>query len=191
MPRPSKKAERRKEILKAYGRCVARYGVEGATLEKTADEVGLARALIRHNVGNRDDLLRQLTQQFIDKSNRDMQELAGQLPKTKTLETLLDWLFDPDWFDQQETLIASALISAAANDDELRSQMRRWLADFVKQLENILATARPNAKREALETVSAGLTGIFFNVTDVSVLGGQEDLTRNSKAAAKALVKLL
>ena len=34
MPRPSLKAQRSEEILDAYERCVARYGVEGATLEK-------------------------------------------------------------------------------------------------------------------------------------------------------------
>ena len=38
MPRPSVKAERTEEILDAFERCVARYGVEGSTLERIAEQ---------------------------------------------------------------------------------------------------------------------------------------------------------
>ena len=55
MARPSVKEERREQILTAYEQCVARYGVEGATLDKVAEEAGLARPLIRHNIGNREE----------------------------------------------------------------------------------------------------------------------------------------
>ena len=43
MARPSVKDERTEAILAAFERCVARHGVEGATLQRTADEAGLAR----------------------------------------------------------------------------------------------------------------------------------------------------
>ena len=49
---------RRQEYLDAFEKCVARYGIEGATLAKIAEIAGLARPLVRHNVGNRDTYLR-------------------------------------------------------------------------------------------------------------------------------------
>ncbi|MEO1142890.1 MAG: TetR/AcrR family transcriptional regulator, partial [Pseudomonadota bacterium] len=61
MARPDIKESRREQIIDAFEFCVARYGVEGATLAKTAEQAGLARPLVRHNVGNRDDLVDALT----------------------------------------------------------------------------------------------------------------------------------
>ena len=53
MARPRVTAERREEILAAFARCVARDGVEGASLQQVADEAGLARGLLRHHLGQR------------------------------------------------------------------------------------------------------------------------------------------
>ncbi len=50
--RPSRTEERRLEILEAFGRCVARSGLEATTLEDVAREAGLQRAMIRHHVGD-------------------------------------------------------------------------------------------------------------------------------------------
>ena len=43
MARPIVKDQRRAEILDAFEACVARYGVEGATLAKTAEQAGLGQ----------------------------------------------------------------------------------------------------------------------------------------------------
>ena len=81
MPRPSLKLQRSEEILDAFERCVARYGIEGTTLEKTAEEAGLQRSLLRHNVGNRDDLLNSLVNRFISESRDSLLFHIKQLLK--------------------------------------------------------------------------------------------------------------
>ena len=80
MPRRSLKEERRSQILDAFEICVARYGVEGATLERVAEEAGLARPLIRHNVGNREDLLDALLERYLESSEHSMRQLLAALP---------------------------------------------------------------------------------------------------------------
>ena len=55
--RPSNQNERYLQVMEAMVRCVARFGLDGATLERIAAEAELSRPLIRHHLGNREDML--------------------------------------------------------------------------------------------------------------------------------------
>ena len=90
MGRPSLTSERREQILDAYEACVARHGVEGATLARTAQAAGLARPLIRHHLGNREALLEALTERFFARSQDAMTALAGALPARGRAAALID-----------------------------------------------------------------------------------------------------
>lgn len=48
---------RRPQILDAFAACVARYGIDGSTLDRVAEEAGVTRALVRHYLGNRDEVV--------------------------------------------------------------------------------------------------------------------------------------
>ncbi len=191
MPRPSLKEERRAQILDAYESCVARYGVEGATLERIAEEAGLARALIRHNVGNREDLLAALMDRFEKHSVKAMEDTYRYLPDENRLQTLVDWLFDPRYADPTQVLVSEALISAAPQHPRIAKAMRKWLDDFVADLAAVIAEAYPKAKKDHVQAVAAGLTGIYFNVDSTTPLGKMPGLTKASKHAALLLVDSL
>ena len=191
MPLPDMKEQRKAEIMEAFENCVARYGVEGATLERIADEAGLARALIRHNVGNRDDLLAALIKRFFDQSADGMKEMISALPEQNRSRTLIDWLFDPTYSDSKQVLITEALIAAAANDKALAKRLRRWTNDFVGSIENVLGIEFPKASKEAIAAVGAGITGIYFNVDSFALLGPMKKLRVASKAAALRLLDSL
>ena len=66
---------------------VTRLGVEGATLEKTAGEAGLDRVLIRHNVGNKDDLL----DAFLDCFDSVVEEPGSNLSSPGRRTMPVDW----------------------------------------------------------------------------------------------------
>ena len=191
VPRPNMKEQRRVEILEAFENCVARYGVEGATLERTAGEAGLARALIRHNVGNRDDLLAALIERFFDRSAHDMGQMIAALPVQNRSRTLVDWLFDPTFSDPKQVLITEALIAAAANDKALANRLKSWTNDFVGSIESVLQQGFPNASTESIAAVGAGITGIYFNIDSFALLGPMKKLRAASKAAALRLVDSL
>ncbi|MGI9303924.1 MAG: TetR family transcriptional regulator, partial [Gammaproteobacteria bacterium] len=57
MPRPSLKTQRTGEILDAFQRCIVKYGMQGASLERISEEADMGRTILRHYVGNRDDLI--------------------------------------------------------------------------------------------------------------------------------------
>jgi len=202
MARPSRKAERREEILDAFERCVARFGVEGATLERTAEEAGLARALIRHNAGNRDQLLEAMTTRFLERTRQRTEEMAAALPAENRLAVLIDWLFDPAYaapdggrkLQDSSThlvLVSEALIAASLSDPELAAKMRDWSMHFTGMLEKVAAAAHPHAPQDLVAAAAAGITGIYFNVESLRPLGDIPDLAAASKRAALLLAAAL
>ena len=191
MARPSRKKERQSQILDAYEHCIALYGLEGATLELIAEQAGLARALIRHNVGNREDLRDALVRRFVNRSSKYMSSLVERLPSVGRVEALVEWLFDPKYSDPSLVLVSSALINAGASDPKLARKMRKWSRDFVDNLARTLSEEFPQETEDAAQAVAAGLAGIYFNVESMTPLGPMQDLSDASKDAALRLISTL
>ena len=191
MSRPSLKDERRAEILDAYGRCIARYGVEGATLEKTAEEAGLARALIRHNVGNKDELLDAFLDRFLSDSAGASDGIFASLPADDRVQTLVKWLFDPRYSNVHEVNVTNALLIAATDRPELARRLRRWTFNFIAAVRAELQAAFPDAPDEKTEAVATGVAAIYFNFDSMTSLGRLSKLRRSSEAAAHSLISTL
>ncbi|MEO0398272.1 MAG: TetR/AcrR family transcriptional regulator [Pseudomonadota bacterium] len=191
MGRPSLNAERREQILAAFEKCVAERGVDGATLERIAEEAGVARALIRHNVGNKDDLLDALVARFLERTEAEMAALAASLPSKRRVQTLVDWLFDPAEFDDHATRLSEALIDAATTHPALAEPMRQWTEGFVAVIERVIREEHPGVRRNSAAAVATGITGIYFNVTSLATLGGMPRFFKASKTAADLLIQSL
>ena len=191
MPRPSVKAERTEEILDAFERCIARFGVEGATLERIAEEAGLRRSLLRHYVGNKDDLLSALVDRFVARSKERNASFFNMLPNTQRAETMIEYLFDIEHMDSQIVLVSAALIAAAPEYPKLKPHLRHWVEDFVQNVHEELVQAFPKASKEACEDVAAGIVGIYFNVDSLTPLGRLTALHLSSKRAALRLLETL
>ena len=191
MPRPSLKEERRAEILAAYGRCVARYGVEGATLERTAEEADLARALIRHNVGNKDELLEAFLDKFLGSATEASNTLFSSLPRDDRLATMVEWLFDPQYSDALEVSVTSALVAAAIERPALAKRLRHWTFEFIDKIRIELKQAFPDADDDKAEAVATGIAAIYFNVDSLTPLSDTNRLRQASEAAVTLLISTL
>jgi len=188
MARPELKDERREQILDAFEVCVARYGVAGATLAKTAEIAGLARPLVRHNVGNRVDLLQALIERVQNRSRDAMEKLGSGLPSEKPSRALVEWLFDPQYANTQSVQVFAALIAASADDPALARQMKAWTDGFLDAIRQVLSGEFPNAGPAHLEAVTAGITGIYFNVESLYPVGDIRPLVAASRQAALLLL---
>ncbi|MES0881350.1 TetR/AcrR family transcriptional regulator [Roseibium sp. SCP14] len=191
MARPDIKDDRREQILDAFETCVARYGLEGATLAKVAEVAGLARPLIRHNVGNREDLLAALIERFLSQSRASMASLLSYLPGENRLSVLVDLLFDPRYANPRLVQVFNALSAGAPDDSELARRLREWLEDFVEQIENEFVREYPHASKEQITAAGAGITGIYFNVEALYPIGVSAQFIEASKKAALMLVTAL
>lgn len=191
MARPDVRDKRRDQILDAFEEIVARNGIEGATLARTAEVAGLARPLIRHNIGNRDDLVAALVERFLEKSRDAMDGMLNELPPEKAIHVLVDWLFDKSYSDPQLVRISSALITASADDPRLARKMRSWLREFIDRITFTLSASYPDAGKDRVDAVAAGLTGIYFNIESLYPLGDIQSVSQASRNAALLLVTSL
>lgn len=81
MGRPSKREERRKEILEAFAQVLANHGYAGATIAAIAEEAGVAPGLIHHHFKGKDELLTCLLDQLVvDFRERTRAEEGEGLP---------------------------------------------------------------------------------------------------------------
>ncbi len=191
MGRPSKKAERTEEILQAFYRCVARYGIEGSTLERIAEESGLKRSLVRHFVGNRDELISLLVERVIDQSDNQWRAFIDSLPAAQVSAPLLEGLFCDQYSDAEYILVIESLIFAAGRDETLRQRMQQWLQRFTDDVVMLLQRDYPSADIDSLEAVSFGIISIYFNLDSLAPLAMNQHYRQPARTAAQRLIDSL
>ena len=185
------KEARRDQILDAAEICVAHDGVEGLTLEKVAEEAGLARALIRHNIGNRDELIDALVDRFLARSQAEMDALFADLPADAASRTLVDWLFDPAAMDAHGIRVADALVSFGAKHPATARKMRHWTEKAWSDTAQVLTAEHPDAAEEAVDAAAAGILGLYFNIESSTAMGPMRAYRDASKRAALMLLEAL
>ena len=191
MGRPSIQEKRFEEILDAFEICVANYGLAGATLEKIAEQAGLARPLIRHHLGNRDDLIKALINRFINHSDQYLRQLVADLPDTGCMTEFINRLFDHRYHDRHYVLTMEALIAAAANQPDLADKINLIIESIITVIEKQISLEYPEAKINDVKIVASGILGIYFNIDSLSLLGDINELRLNSRSAAARLVDTL
>ena len=191
MPRPSLKGERTEEILAAFERCVVRDGVTGATLERVADEVGLQRSLVRHYVGNRDELVAALISRFLEQSKEQTQQLFEALPEEERAEALVARLFESLYSDDQLTMVALALMSALPFDSQLNEPVGQWFQDFFQAFSVELQKAYPSANPDDILDVAVGIIGVYVNADTMAMIDDDGRLVKASERTAYRLLATL
>ncbi|MEM7233345.1 MAG: helix-turn-helix domain-containing protein, partial [Planctomycetota bacterium] len=72
MPRRDLTKERTEQILDALERCVVHFGLGGTSLERIAEEAEMKRSILRHYVGNRDDLIVAMAERLAARYRRQL-----------------------------------------------------------------------------------------------------------------------
>ncbi|MGY0219603.1 TetR/AcrR family transcriptional regulator [Endozoicomonadaceae bacterium StTr2] len=191
MARPSKKEERTEQVLQAFQRCVARYGLEGSSLERIAEESGLQRSLVRHFVGNRNDLIQRLAVRVVEQSDQQWQELIDWLPATNAVDPLLDVLFEYHGSDPELLMVVEAMIFASARDPFLKELMQGWMSKFTESVELLLRRDFPNADQADIAAVGFGIVSLYINLDSLNPLGMMSLYKVPARQAAEKLVESL
>ena len=191
MARPSLKNQRRDQILDAVESCIARYGVEGATLERIAEQAELARPLIRHNVGNREALLQACFDRFIERSKHETESMFALLPEKNTIETLVEWLFDDHYWNVNEVLVIDAFTAWGTGQPDIAARIRDWTMDFVNDVAEQMKKAHPDASDETAQACAAGVVNIFFSMESMVPVGDMPEFRAASRKAAMILIQHL
>lgn len=168
--RPSNRDERYAQVMQALTRTVARFGLEGASLSSIAKEAGMTRPLVRHHLGNRDEILTALQGYVLEHFEEQTAELIGHLPETRPARALVDDLFaraDPSNTDL--ILAFAALTARAADDPVLQKGCRDVILSFEHAVAGVLRTSFQTTT-QAAEEAAQTITALYFNVTSLSPL---------------------
>ncbi|MEM7013157.1 MAG: helix-turn-helix domain-containing protein [Verrucomicrobiota bacterium] len=192
MGRPSKAKERREEILNAFEVLIRRHGLEGASMDMLAEEVGCRRGLIRHYLGNREDLVRALVERLIEQGRQQMPSDWTSISKAEIVDSILDELFSPPNEEEEHlTILLRALWMTHERDPETRKLLNDLYSEWLRLLELGLSKAYPKSSPKKRKTVAYALMCMsdgHFSMESLQ-LGGPR--LNQSKSAALQLLDSL
>lgn len=186
MPRPSLADVRRPQILEAYARCLVSYGWEGSTLDRIAEEAGVTRALVRHYLGNRDEVDRALVEHLRARYVDWFQGLGRGVPPSRRLSAIVDALLTTD--PEEPTQVVDALFAASKDRPELQDALRSMYRELEQLVETELAAAHPGADPGRRRTVAYGLVCLVGMHRSLDAIGFPSERAIQAKACADRLV---
>ncbi|MGV6805258.1 MAG: TetR/AcrR family transcriptional regulator [Ruegeria sp.] len=188
MSRPSLKNTRTEEILNAFMRCVARYGLDGSTLARISEEAAVGRPLLRHYLGNREEMVRQLLDHVLRTFDAQVKSLFNSLPEIGRIDALMDAMFDRSAYSPQNAAVFAALVAASDRHQEIRKPLLGFVVDFEDRLASEILRQSPDACKTRIKAVSAGVTAIYFNTDAVMPLQPGSTWREQQRCAAQLLL---
>lgn len=188
--RPSNRDERYEQVMQALIRCVARRGIEGASLAAIAHEAGLSRPAIRHHLGNRDDILRALQIYLIQDFNAQTDHMRAVLPDNAPATALIDLLFSDAGQSDPDFILAFATLTAKSIDDpDLRADCREAIHRFENAIAQAIMREHPRTALAQAEQIARGISALYFNAISLSPLGLSHRWHQDAQANAMTLLK--
>ncbi|MEM9368387.1 MAG: TetR/AcrR family transcriptional regulator [Planctomycetota bacterium] len=192
MGRPSLADQRTAQILDAFERCIARLGLDGCSLNDIATEAGMKRSILRHYVGNREDLVHSLADRVIGKYQTSLQDHLAASAALRPTEQLLTYLFPRRNRSSTESIVViESLIAASECDPEIRDRIRAYIDWLVTQSARLLKEDHPHSKKENCWAVAYGVIALCFNQESLTPLGLPVKYARSARRCAETLIASL
>ena len=186
MGRPSLAEVRRPQLLDAYAACLVRYGVQGTTLDRVAKEAGVTRGLVRHYLGNRDEVLRALGDWAREGYFVFFEQSSRRHPDADPIDVLLDLTTSEQ--PRQFYAVLDALFAEAGRDAYIASVLRDVYRQFFGWMVGMLTEALPDSDPAARRQVALALMSFGWAETGFDVIGFRPTRRRDYRALAGRLV---
>lgn len=207
MPRPSMAAQRKEEILDALEACILQDSLETTSLEKLAEQAQMKRSILRHYIGNRDDIIVALSERYLNAYDEQWQATIACLPHSNVspnsadspalacentrLLTLIDILFgERDQFYINKSIIADAIYAQAKRLTAVREHQQKSLNQSIEIISMELMKAQPNASSHKVDLVARGIMASYLHSESLLPLGYQEEI-KKLKEVSLLLLRLL
>ncbi|MEM9954438.1 MAG: TetR/AcrR family transcriptional regulator [Chloroflexota bacterium] len=195
MGRKSLKVERKAQILDAFERCIVQYGLDGTSLKQVADEANVKRSIIRHYIGNRDDLVDALIERIVRNYQKQLLELdasAEDMPAKHYLPQVLDYLFRVERTSRpQNKIIIDVLMVAQDRYPKAKGLLRELFKSITDSIAKDLIDAYPNASEKQCQQVAYSIWCLSMSNGSMMWLGMDIVYNQSARASAEALLKTL
>jgi AcrR family transcriptional regulator len=172
MGRKSARAERTEQILDAFERCIVKYGLQDTTLQSIADEAGVKRSILRHHIGNRDELVNALFERMEAKYDSRRAAFLNEHRGTQRLESLIEYLVE-GWleFGRDDDTIFEELLAASARDEKLRETLRASYESLEASIADELVRNYRHVPADLCRTVAHAIMCLAFGHSTMLWLG--------------------
>lgn len=160
MARPRKGEVRRGEILAAFEACVVRKGFAETTLADVAEAAGQPRSLVRHFIGNRDEMIEALIDRLLERARMQV----AQLPALETVDQVMSMLMERVFDDPTTNIVIMELWHVALRDPEVRDGLAEVYRSFIEWVTEAIAQDPDDApaRDRAFASVSLAFGSAFF-----------------------------
>ena len=184
--------ERQYSILDAAERCIAKYGLQGATLNNIASDAGINRGLIHHYIGNRDEVIQMMVERLLERYQNNFRNYIDARPENNHAEVFMDYYFDA-WFDlgPEDDALILELLAESERDAHIHKLLLNLYNGFENMIARELAFLFPEADTKKLHSVSYSLMLFAFSHATLTWLGLSQAKTANVRSVAATLVQML
>lgn len=192
MGRKSLAKERKNDLLDAFERCILKYGLEGTTLEQIAQEANMTRSIIRHYIGNRDDLVDALIQRVISQYIEQLETQYEAIADDDYIEYMLDDMFDKkEVMNQHDSIIIGVLMTAKDRYPRAKKMLVEMFEAIIESVAKDLRKHYKKASKETCYQVAYALICLSEMHESFMWLGLRQRHYKDARVVAETLLKTL
>ncbi len=192
MPRKSMAKQRREELLDAFERCIIKFGLEGTSLEQVAEEADMTRSIIRHYIGNREQLVEALIERIIRQYTEQLIATYGDLSPEQSLQYSLDEMFsEQETLNNRDKIIIDVLMTAQGRYPKAKKMLVQMFESLVQSFADDLRRMYPDAKKEQCRQVAYAIICMSEMHESFMWLGMKKQYHQDARSAADALIRTL
>jgi AcrR family transcriptional regulator len=177
-------AQRTEEILDAFEVCILSHGITDTSLKVLAEQAQMKRTILRHYIGNRDQIIELLGERWFDHFAAQWQQTLHDLPVENRLEVLIDRLFsERDSDNTQSMIIKEALFVEARRLPGLKVKLQKLMAQFIEAVSAEIQQHTPKLKADTTIDMAHGIYGIYMMSESLVALNLPENISKLKNAA--------
>ncbi|MBC8172114.1 MAG: TetR/AcrR family transcriptional regulator [Anaerolineae bacterium] len=191
MARKNLTEARTDEILDAFARCMVKYGLD-ASLEQVAEEAGMTRSIIRHYIGNREEVVNRLIERISQEYLQELREAEAHIPQGEMIAVTLDYLFgDEPGYDDYDKLIIDVMMTAKERYPQAKQSLMAMLDELVAMFTKDLRLAYPQASEIRCQEVAYSILCLAMSNESFLWMGMNPAYNTAARSSAEALLKSL
>lgn len=191
MSRKSLVEVRREQILQGFERCVIKYGLD-TSLEQIAAETGVQRSIIRHYIGNRDELVEALMDRITQAYVEDIRVSIATIVDARSETRLLDYLFDvKEDYGDWDRAIVNVLVTSKERFPNAKQKLQRMFGEAIEMITHALTLLYEDAAPEQCSRVGYALFCLVTTHETVQWIGFSDDRHTQARESAALLLQTL
>ena len=146
-------------------------------MQRIADEAGVKRSIIRHYIGNREHLLKAITDRVTERRLQDLAAAIENLSGQDLIQALLDLMF-PEELGKPDAndIVTNTLVAECHRDPSIRHLLQDMIVVFEREVVAVLTRVYPEAGHSRCEQVVHAILSLSLGHGNLLRLGLEREV---------------